>query len=61
MSNRPNKFFAIRKITKPPELTIPKDNLYVSVLTGLYSSLENVTPEHKRILCKNKSKETPAV
>ena len=60
MSNRPNKFSQLENISKTPELIIPEGNFDVSVLDGLGSRLESVTPEQKRILIKKKSKETLA-
>ena len=48
MSNRPKKLSQLEKT----ELIIPKDNLDVSALTGLGSSLASVTPQQKHIIRK---------
>ena len=53
------KMCELKKIPKLIELVIPKDNLDVSVLIELNSSIESVTTEQKRILSRNKSNETP--
>ena len=56
MSNRPNKITHLKEITKPSEAIITKENLDLSVLSGLWSSLESVTPEQKFIPCKKNRK-----
>ena len=61
VSNRPNEITKSEKLIKPPEIIIPKDNLDISVLSVLGSSLSSVTPDQKIIPLKNKRKETPAV
>ena len=45
MCNRPNKITPLEKIPKPSEVITPKENLDVSVLTGVGSSLASVMPE----------------
>ena len=52
VSNRPNKIPQLEQISKLLELIIPKDNLYVSLLTGLGSSFESVTPEKNDFFSK---------
>ena len=61
MFNRPKKITQLEKIPKASEVIIPKENLDISVLTILVSSVSSVTPEQKRINLKNESKETAAV
>ena len=51
-SNKHNNISQIEKIPKTPELIISEDNLDVSVLNGLDSSLESVKPEKTNSLQK---------
>ena len=55
VSNRPNKL-RNKKIAKPSEVIIPKNNLYVYVLTGLGLTLAIIRSEKKCISRKSKSK-----
>ena len=45
VSNRPNNISQFEKYPKTQKIIIPKDNLYVSVFTGLDSILISVKPE----------------
>ena len=49
------------KTTKTTKVIISQDNLDLSVLSGLGSCLEIITPDQNRIFFKNKRKETPAL
>ena len=49
------------KNIKTPERIITTDNIDVSVLTGLDSSLTSVLPDQEHIYWKKKSKGTPSV
>ena len=51
-SNKHNNISQIEKIPKTSELIISEDNLDVSVLNGLDSSLESVKPEKTNSLQK---------
>ena len=60
MSNRTNETNQLEKKKKTSEVIVRKENLHLSVLSGLGSSLSSVTPDQKLIPRKNKRKETPS-
>ena len=59
LSNRTNEITKFGNKTKPAELIISQENLYISVLYVLWASLEIITPDQNLIPCKNKRKYTP--
>ena len=54
VANRPSEINLLEKITKPAEVMISQDNLYLSVFPGLVASLESITLDQKLIPLKNK-------